>query len=90
MNNLINKTAFEKMQELKKIYKDKKYIFDSENYSYGNYGSTIYLHKDCKKYHYAMSIRYNVNYDVDNIIVTIEKVYWYRVVDTKKEYIPIN
>ena len=90
MNNLINKTAFEKMQSIKKIYLDKKYIFSGSDLLSGNYGSRIFLIKNCKKYIHHVTIMYNVNYSVDDILVIKEKTYFGRSVDIKKEYIPIN
>ena len=90
MNNLINKTAFEKMQSIKKIYLDKKYVFSGSDLLSGNYGSRIFLIKNCKKYIHHVTIMYNVNYSVDDILVIKEKSYFGRSIDTKKEYIPIN
>ena len=90
MNNLINKTAFEKMQSIKKIYLDKRYILSNSDFLSGNYGSTIYLYKNCRKYIHHVTIMYNVNYSVDDILVKEEKSYFGRSIDIKKEYIPIN
>ena len=90
MNNLINKTAFEKMQSIKKIYLDKRYIFSGSDLLCGNYGARIFLMKNCKKYIHHVTIMYNISYSVDDILVIKEKTYYGRSIDIKKEYIPIN
>lgn len=93
MNNLINKKAFEKMQETKNSYiKNLKYKIDSQDFLSGNYGSKIFLIKNCKQYVYHVMIEYNINKSVDDIIIVIEKhsKKLLENIETKKRYIPIN
>ena len=93
MNNLINKIAFEKMQEVKENYiKTLKYKIDSQDFLSGNYGSKIFLIKNCRQYVYHVMIEYNINKSVDDIIVVIEKhsKKLLENIETKKRYIPIN
>ena len=93
MNNLINKKAFEKMQAIKNDYiKNLKYKLDSQDFLSGNYGSKIFLIKNCKQFVYHIMIEYNINKSVDDIIVVIEKhsKKLLENIETRKKFIEIN
>ena len=88
-NAVVSQRVWDKLLEVKRQYEKKHYILDSVM-TMGNYGTGYILHKNCRKYYHIVTIQYNINYSVDDILVSLEKSFMGASKERKKIFIKID